>query len=135
MLSIYERIGENYKQDTIREISYTISDKPDSLSVDIWNIVLYNLIAKAFKKEVIKEGIKFSKALYRLKRFIEQGKVSILYTNIQLLDQLLEYLEKLNKEDSYKQDKIELLVYKMQYCNSVKCYQESKVSSAFKLIS
>jgi len=82
MLSIYERIGENYKQDTIREISYTISDKPDSLSVDIWNIVLYNLIAKAFKKEVIKEGIKFSKALYRLKRFIEQGKVSILYTNI-----------------------------------------------------
>jgi COP9 signalosome complex subunit 2 len=70
------------------------------------------------ERAVMDTGLQFAKTLFDLGRNEDLGA---------LLDELLEYMERLDANDEiYKSIKLELLVMKIQYCNIIKDTKESK---------
>ena len=120
MSNYYEKVNYCDKEDTLRTISFAIEDHNDNnLSVEILRFMLDILIEKALDREVMNTGVLFAKALFNLNKNAELGK---------LLKELFDYFRTIqNLDESYNQVKLELLVFKIQYCDSMKDYKQSKV--------
>lgn len=76
MSNFYDKVNYCDKEDTIRNITFTIEDHNDnSLSTEILRFMLDILSDKSLDREVMNTGVLFARALFNLNKNAELGKV------------------------------------------------------------
>jgi hypothetical protein len=120
MFSLYNRIDDSDKQDTIRNFTFHLNDQEDkNFVLDILQFMLDSLKEKSLDRAVMDTGLQFAKTLFSLNRMDDLGE---------LLESLLCYLDRLDPSDEiYKSIRLELLVMKIQFCNSINDSKQSKI--------
>jgi tetratricopeptide (TPR) repeat protein len=119
LIDLYTRVDEYERHDTIRNIIFTLNEEIDKdIVIDLLRFMIEKLKEKDVVRAVMDTGLQFARTLFNLGRNEELGE---------LLQELLDYMDSMNLNDEiYKSIRLELLVMKIQYCNLVKDFKESK---------
>lgn len=119
MADIFERIDHCHKVDTVRNITYYVSEhKDDELTINILRFMLNILMDKNLERDIIDTGLQLAKSLFNLNRNEELGEI---------IDTLLTFLDRMdNLDEAYNQNRLELLVLRIQYYNNNQNFRDAK---------
>jgi tetratricopeptide (TPR) repeat protein len=119
LIELYTRVDEYERNDTIRNIIFTLNDEIDKdIVIDVLRFMIEKLKEKDVVRAAMDTGLQFARSLFNLGRNDELGD---------LLQELLDYMDSKNLNDEiYKSIRLELLVMKIQFCNLIKNSKESK---------
>lgn len=125
MVNLYDKVEYNYKMDTMREINFALTYVNDlNFLSEICRIIIDDLKDKMYEnksiaRELLNTGILFCKNLITLNKVEKLGE---------LLEEMFEIMATLDvdTDDSLRNSKLEFLVIKIQYCNSIKMTNEAK---------
>ena len=119
LFEFYPKVDDVERQDTISKMMYILQSQDDKQFVmDALSYLLELLKEQELHKTYIETGVEYAKILFTLDKMEELGL---------LLEELLDYFDRLNSEDeTLKSKKLELLVMKIRYCNFMKNSKESK---------
>ena len=108
LFELYPKVDDFDKQDTIRNITFTLTDVKDfKLKEQIFQEMLTQLKDKELERPYMDTGLQWSKLLFGMNKYEELGT---------LVPDLMDYLSRLPEDEIYKSMKLELLVMQIQLC-------------------
>lgn len=76
LINLYQKVDDCYKIDTVREITYALSDLNDNdFSINILKFMYWLLIEKEVDREVLNTALQLARILFKLEKDEDLGKV------------------------------------------------------------